>query len=439
MTFERRAGWGWQALSLFFCVSAAAGQTLPSPLSEQAAVEIALTRRNELAAAKHAIAVSAGAVTQAGLRQNPMFSVQTENWRFSGEPGFSAGRDLDFFAFMSQTIETGGKRDRRLELGRQGQATAEMAARAAEFRIRQNVRGAYWRARAADAKRRLLAENRDHFGRIVTFHQVRFENGAIAEADVIKVRLERERLSAAAETAAMEAERAQIDLLAEMGWDDLMERTTLAEPGSAAGLATPAARPELPPTSELVALAMQSRIEIALATRAIERAKAQTELARANAKPNVTPYLGYKRTNSFNTLIGGVTVPLPFFDRNQGQIAAHLAEADQAEAELRAVRARVSAAVAAAVTAVARRSAIVRSIESGMLDNARETARIALAAYTEGGSDLFRLLDAERAQKEIELLHNETLFQWKLSEIDLDSAVGKDVAAQSRGVHRAAN
>jgi cobalt-zinc-cadmium efflux system outer membrane protein len=137
-------------------------------------------------------------------------------------------------------------------------------------------------------------------------------------------------------------------------------------------------------------------------------------------------------------LIGGVSVPLPFFDRNQGQIASHLAEAVLAEAELRAVRARVSAEVAAAATAVARRAAIVRSIESGMLDNARETARIALAAYTEGGADLFRLLDAERAQKEIELLHTETLFQWKLSEIDLDSAVGKDVAAPSQGVQRAA-
>jgi outer membrane protein TolC len=98
----------------------------------------------------------------------------------------------------------------------------------------------------------------------------------------------------------------------------------------------------------------------------------------------------------------------------------------------------VSAEVAAAATAVARRAAIVRSIESGMLENARETAQIALAAYTEGGTDLFRLLDAERAQKEIELLHTETLFQWKLSEIDLDSAVGKDVAAPSQGVQRAA-
>jgi cobalt-zinc-cadmium efflux system outer membrane protein len=236
MTHLRKAGWGWQAVTLAFLAPAASAQALPSPLSEQAAVEIALARRNELAAAKHAIAVSAGAVSQAGLRQNPTLSVQTENWRFTGEPGFSAGRDLDFFAFVSQPIETGGKRDRRVELGRLGQATAETAARAKEFRIRQNVRRAYWNARACDAKRRLLTENRDHFGRIVTFHQVRFENGAIAEADVIKVRLERERLSAAAETAAMEAERAQIDLLAEMGWDDLMARTVLGNSAPGAGL-----------------------------------------------------------------------------------------------------------------------------------------------------------------------------------------------------------
>lgn len=438
MRFERSTFKSWLLLAVLSSAALAA-QTLPSPLSEQAAVEIALARRNELAAAKHAIAVSAGAVSQAGLRQNPTLSIQSENWRFTGEPGFSAGRDLDIFAFVSQPIETGGKRHRRVELSRQGQITAEMAAKAAEFRIRQNVRQAYWRARAADAKRQLLVENRDHFERIVTFHQVRFENGAIAEADVIKVRLERERLSAAAETAAMEAERAQIDLLAEMGWDDLSVRATLADSGQGQHLVMPAAQPELPPASELAALAMKSRIEVELAMQAIERARAQTELARANATPNVTPYFGYKRTNQFNTLIGGVSVPLPFFDRNQGQIASHLAEADLAEAELRAVRARVSAEVVAAATAAARRAAIVLSIESGMLENARETARIALAAYREGGADLFRLLDAERAQKEIELLHTETLFQWKLSEIELDAAVGADVAVRSPGVHRAAN
>ena len=211
MRFERWTSRGWLLLAALSSATLAA-QTLPSPLSEQAAVEIALARRSELAAAKHAIAVSAGAVSQAGVRQNPTLSIQTENWRFTGEPGFSAGRDLDIFAFVSQPIETGGKRGRRVELSRQGQISAELGAKAAEFRIRQNVRQAYWRARAADAKRQLLAENRDHFERIVTFHQVRFENGAIAEADVIKVRLERERLSAAAETAALEAERAQIDL-----------------------------------------------------------------------------------------------------------------------------------------------------------------------------------------------------------------------------------
>jgi outer membrane protein TolC len=64
------------------------------------------------------------------------------------------------------------------------------------------------------------------------------------------------------------------------------------------------------------------------------------------------------------------------------------------------------------------------SMESGMLDRARETARIATAAYQEGGVELLDVLDAQRAQNEIALLYSQMFFDYQMSWVDLETAAG---------------
>ena len=81
-------------------------QPLPRTLDLDQAIEFALSRHADLDAARAAIDARAGSTRQAGLSPNPVFSLQTENWRFYGNPGFSASRDLDLFAWVSVPIET---------------------------------------------------------------------------------------------------------------------------------------------------------------------------------------------------------------------------------------------------------------------------------------------------------------------------------------------
>ena len=144
------------------------------------------------------------------------------------------------------------------------------------------------------------------------------------------------------------------------------------------------------------------------------------------SSPNVTPYFVYKRTEGFNTLIGGVSLPLPTFSRNQGSIEEASAEVPQAEAALRATKARVRAEVVSAAKVAQRRVRMLSRIEKGMIDRAQETSRIVLAAYQEGATDLLNVTDAQRTENQFGLLYSQALADSTLSWVDLETAVGTE-------------
>jgi cobalt-zinc-cadmium efflux system outer membrane protein len=397
------------------------GQTLPSPLQLDQAVEIALSRHNALSAAEAAIEARAGARLQAGLAPNPVFSVQTENWRFYGDPGFSASRDLDVFALVSMPVETAGKKRRRVELAEADERIAERERQAVAWRVRQNVSKTYWQALAAQARLEMLGRSRDTLQRLEEYHDVRVRLGAMAEVDLIKVRVEAGRAALMLAEAEMEASRAKIALLESMGIADLNTDFEVRQPdGRPANVSWKSA--QVP--GEFIETAMAHRAEILLGQAHAERAIAAAELQRSLARPDVTPYLGYKRSNSFHTLVGGFSIPLPVRDKNTGAIEEALAEVRRQEALLRATEARVRAEVAAAVEGVRRRSEMLRSMETGVLERARETSQIALAAYQEGGVELLDVLDAQRAQNEIGLFYAQLLFDYQLGWVELETAAG---------------
>ena len=69
-----------------------------------------------LSVASAHISAAEGLRKQAGLSPNPRLIVQLENARFWGNPPFSYPQDTATYAFLAQTLETGGKRNRRVEL-----------------------------------------------------------------------------------------------------------------------------------------------------------------------------------------------------------------------------------------------------------------------------------------------------------------------------------
>ena len=413
-------------VTLLVCLGGGAeslGQELPRQLTLDRAIEIALTRHADLDSASAAIDARIGAERQAAYSPNPILSIQSENWRAWGHPSFSVANHLDLFVSLSQPLETGRKKSHRVRLAARDRRIAELQRQAAAWRIRQSVKLAYWGVLAAERRRELLSKSIETFGQVIDYHDARVSLGAAAEADLIKVRLEGERFEMAHANAVMQAERVKVQLVRSLGLPPgyaPLEVTQLPIPSADLDWE----RPSL--LDGLMLAGLDHHPEALLAEAYVQHAEAATLLAKARSKPNLTPFLGYKRASGFNTLIGGISVPLPLRDRNTGRIAETVAEVRQSKAQLRAVQASLQAEVRAAHLGVAHRAGMLRRIETDMLGPADETLQIAVAAHREGASDLFRLLDAQRARIDVQLLHSQTVHGYAISLVELESAVGSE-------------
>ena len=163
---------------------------------------------------------------------------------------------------------------------------------------------------------------------------------------------------------------------------------------------------------------------MALARVRLDQARAQTALEQANVRPDFDAYFGYKRAEGFDTMTGGVTIPLPLLNRNQGNLQTAAARTRAAEADLAATEALVRAEVAAAETEYLTRRRQVREFLARFREQAQETSRIAQAAYRLGGADLLRLLDAERVRIEVELVAWRSLMEYRQSIAVLENVLG---------------
>ena len=398
------------ALIALFAVSAS-GQV---NLSLGEAVSRALATHPLMQAGGHRITASEASRRQAGLSPNPTFSFQQENIRSWSNQEIPYWTATDTFAVLTHTFETKGKRKRRVEAASFGVQRAELERELLAKRIAARVKRAYWATAGAQRIHQLLLETAKNFLLIVEYHEVRVREGAMAEADLLRIRLENERLTLAATSAFLEAERARIALFREMGQASIPDSVQLDALESPPDQSIPADE----------ATAFAERTEMKLARLAMERGRAELSLARANASPNVDGIFGYKRAAGFNSLVAGVEVDLPFRNRNQGTIAAVTAAIEAARSELASATAVVRAELAVAGKDYRIRGEQIRESLIPMLEQANESSQIAQAAYREGGWELLRLLDAERLRIETETLYYRALAQYRQSVAELEAAIG---------------
>ena len=124
------------------------------------------------------------------------------------------------------------------------------------------------------------------------------------------------------------------------------------------------------------------------------------------------------------TVMGGVQWTLPMHNRNQGNIGVAEASIRVADSDQAATAAMIRAEIKSAETDLAIRRQQVSASLPKLLAQAEESARIALAAYREGGSDLLRLLDAQRVRLDLQALYVRTLADYHQSIVALEAAMG---------------
>lgn len=392
-------------------------QAQGNSLSLDAAVTEALRARPSLMAAEQQISAAEARRRQAGARANAQFEFSSENLRL-GEP---YSPNADTMAVLTQPLDIVGKRGARIALGTERVNGARSDAELDRLTVVRTVTLDYWRAREAQEARVVIEKAVRTFDQVIAYHAAQLQAGTIPEQDLLRVRLEGERLKIAAGLGALDATRARIALLRSIGrpvaGDIALSDALDGEP-----------KPFTPRTDEDV---VARSPEVRRAASRVAEASADVAVQRADGRPDVAAVVGYKRTAlsdasiPANTLVAGVRLTVPWADRNGGNREAAEAEVRRQQFLLDDIRAGTLADYHAALGEFELRRQQITEIVRPLREHATAVAQIAEAAYQQGGMELLRLLDARRAQLDADLAWVRAMADWQRSAALVRLAAGE--------------
>lgn len=355
----------------------------------------------------------------AGVRPNPTLTYQSENWRAWGRPPFSFASDIDLFVFGTQRVETAGKAGYRRQLADRVATTAEIEIDVVRKQLWQMITARYWRALQLQSDLLVAVENKRDIDQLVTYTSTRFQEGFAAEWEVIRVKLEQQTLLNQQLLLEQDLTKAKLELLQAMGETSFATDFRLLEPEL---LDAPLLRQSV---GELLTEATTRRVELNLLRARVEAERANLRLQQANAKPDVDLSAGFKRTVGFNTFIAYLTIQLPFFDKNRGEIGRAAAGISSVEQELMAQTNYIRAEVEAGYQVVQQLQRRLNEMKQDFLTQADGSRDIALTAYREGAADLYKVLEAQRARNEARRLYYRTQLDLQMALAELALAVGR--------------
>jgi cobalt-zinc-cadmium efflux system outer membrane protein len=405
-------------LGLVASVGSSRAQTpavTPVPLTLERVVEQFLQRNLAVEAGRFRVDVARAEQIAARLRPNPTLTLAAENLKVAGPT--AAGDLYELSATYSQPLEWSNVRRLRAEVGDLNVTGAE--AQLADV-LRQRlaeVKRVFLEGVLARHALRNAEENYRGFEELLRFNQVRFREGAIAEGELLKTRVERVKFDATIAQARLAVRQATVRLLGLLGESDFAEVPIAGDFTFQAGSID---------VSALREVTLRAAPSIKVAEAVVQLAVRRVALEEARGAPLVSPFAGFKRAGPDSTVLLGVAIPLPLFDRNQAGVARARAEADLARTELARARTRVLAEVELAYAAWQSAQQRVLAFQRELLPQAEEVRMIAEAAYKEGAIDLLALLDAERTRADVRQQYAQALFDHQVSLVLLEAASGAD-------------
>jgi outer membrane protein, heavy metal efflux system len=203
-------------------------------------------------------------------------------------------------------------------------------------------------------------------------------------------------------------------------------------------------RGELPPLTLPASTPWQQRPDFQLAQTKIVAADTANQLAKAKRMPDVTAgfFASHEmqdvtRTQRERTGFVGfrVSIPLPFWNRNQGEIAETAASAQRARLESDALAVQINGEAGTARKEMETNSSIVSETRDKLLPLALEQMDAMQKAYEAGQTDLQGVLRARDQRLQLESSTLDALRDFHLARIRYEAALGKYAPANSAHQH----
>ena len=343
-----------------------------SPVLRQAAAEVESMR---------------GKAYQAGLYPNPVAS--------SGATQL-AGRESQYFAGLSQEIVTKQKLKLDQAAVCREVVQAEFRFVRTRFELLTAVRQGYFLTLAAQRRMEVLtrlveisSKSRQAAARLQ-------EAGEGTRSDTLLFEIEVEKAEVALENAEAKWHAAQRQLVAILGLRDLhLERIHGNLTESLDGVATQVLLDGFVPYNADVQSAEQE----------VERNRFLLQRAIVQPFPNVTIYGGYQYQVQplHNMAMLQASVPLPFWNKNEGAVASANAQVTKAQATVEQVQNQIAKQMADAAGRYRIGDQQAKRYADRIVPKAREGVKIMQEGFTQGQFDFLRLLQTQRALVEANL------------------------------------
>ena len=458
------------------CVTAYAQKDAPPPerpdiprdgaLSLRNAIELALQENPGLAAFALDIRAADARVRQAGLLPNPELSMEIEGIRWAPGPAersysrsfspsgtgwertkkegaHSGFHESEFTISIAQAIELGGKRSKRIAVARQEKQLVLWDYEAARADVVAETGNAFVRLLAAQKNLRLQKELMDLAGEVAHVAELRVEAGKASPLESTKAEVVLAATKVKYEQAVHSLHAARVRL--STTWGETAPRFDEAA-GSLDAV-------HVLPGIDALAQRLDRNPDMARWASEIAFRDAGFALERSRRFPDLSLEFGFKtsglagrKTRSYgsgasrawkesgydadvdNTFVAGLSIPLPIFDRNQGNIAVAEAMAAKAGKLRRETEVLLHAALVQAHEEAAAALAAVEILRSESLPKAGDVYRKTQIGYREGKFDYLNVLDAQRTLFDARTAELDALAGFHLAVVDLERLTGEPVA-----------
>jgi cobalt-zinc-cadmium efflux system outer membrane protein len=398
---------------------AAATQQGPVKISLDDAIQLARKHNHNLLAAQTTIQQDEALETQANLRPNPSIFA---DWEYlplftpSSWSGSYLENQTEADLGLTYLFERGKKRQHRLQAAKDVTAQARSLVADNERTLTFNVASQFFNVQLAESTLELATRDVESFRKTVDISEFQWKSGGMSEGDFLMIKLQLLQYESDYQQAILAKDQGLDDLRNMLGYNSVPADYDVVGPFDY--------EPVSAKLEDLQMKALQTRPDLRAAQQGVTASTSQWELQKADGKVDVTGQANYSHVNSINTATVYVSVPLPIFNRNQGNIAQARYAITQTQEQERATSDQVMTDVHDAYAGLKENDAIVLLYVSGYLDAAVKDRDIEQFAYQHGGASLLDWLNAERNYRATELAYRQALASYLTALEQLREAVG---------------
>lgn len=394
------------------------GSSQSQTLTLGSALQRALAASPRLTAAERDVGIATGQRIQAGALINPDISYEQDDSFGSGK--YRGTKSAETTLQISQLFELFGKREARIAAGQAGVETAAIQRKAVRLEILSETAVAFLSVLGLQRRIQILDEQVAAIDRITPLLQRRVEAGASSPAETGRAEVASALVKADRERARAALASARRELAVLMG-------------DTTPKFAAVSGRPDIlgrPPSFEAVIAAIDANPQLVRWTAIYAQRNAELLLARLRPYPDVRVAAGWRHFNETNDDAVRLTlsVPIPIFDQNQGNILSAQENLAKTRAEREANRNILIVLAGRAYDSLQGALRELEVLRSSALPKSRQAADAISEGYGQGRFTLLEVLDAQASVVQARLREQEAQQNFHVAVATIEGLVGNPFA-----------